>query len=198
MADERIISKIKSMFPDELLVLLGAVCDTRRIDSIHEKMKIVMQLMKKYHIYYNSLGGATNRVVLFIDGYAVKIAIDRQGYKDNLMEYGLTRELQPYVTKTFETNGYVLVAECVKTMTKEEFKARNYDIKQILQTMASDYLMGDVGYINKNSTNWGIRDNGEIVILDYAYIHRATEHLFRCDECGCGVLRYTYNSLPTL
>ena len=42
-----------------------------------------------------------------------------------------------------------------------------------------------------------MRDDGSVVIVDYAYIHRGTEKLFTCEVCGCGILRYdpTYSYL---
>lgn len=160
-------------------------------------MLIIQQILKKYNIPFSVLGGATNRIALYIDGYAVKFAVDHQGYVDNLIEYSISYELQPYVTKAYETNGYILVAETVKTMSLDDFKLRRTDIETILSNLSQDYLLGDVGIANKNYTNWGIRDNGEAVILDYAYVHRGTEKLFTCEVCGCGILRYdsTYTKL---
>ena len=193
----KLVSKIKKLFPDELIRLLAVTCSTMRINSSHHKMLIIQQLLKKYGIRFSVLGGATNRLTLFIDGYAVKFAVDNQGYVDNLVEYSIGKELQPYVAKPYETNGYILVAECVKTLTLDDFKLRRSDIESILSILSQDYLLGDVGYITTNYTNWGMRDDGSIVIVDYAYIHRGTEKLFTCEVCGCGILRYdpTYSYL---
>ena len=194
---KKLNSKIHTLFSEEILRLVASVCDSRRIDSYHQKMILVQQILKRFGIKFRMLGGATNRLTLMIDGYAVKFAIDRQGYKDNLMEYALSPELQPYVTKTYETNGYIVVSECVRTMTLDDFRLLKSDICKVLEALSRDYLLGDVGYIARNFTNWGIRDNGEVVILDYAYCHRATEKLFSCDVCGEGILRYdiTYSYL---
>lgn len=186
-------SKIRQIFSNELLDLIASVCDTKRINSSAEKMKLVQSLLRMYDVKFSILGGATNRLVLFIDGYAVKFAMDNQGYRDNFIEYAICPELQPYVTKAYETNGYILVAECVKTITtKADFITRKQDMLNILMQLSDDYLLGDVGYIEKNITNWGVRDNGELVILDYAYCHRATEKLFTCPVCGEGVLTYDH------
>lgn len=188
----RLTSKIKQIFSDDLLTLLASVCDTKRIESAHQKMKLVGDLLFHHGIKWSFLGGATNRVVMFIEGYAVKVAIDSQGYRDNLIEYCICPELQPYVSKAYETNGYVLIAEYVQTMKQEDFITRKQDMLNILMALADDYLLGDVGYNKVNMTNWGIRSNGELVILDYAYVHRATETLFRCPVCGEGVLAYDH------
>lgn len=176
-----------------MLDLIASICDTKRVASLPEKMVVLKDLLFTNGIRFGILGGATNRIALLIDGYAMKFAMDAQGYRDNLVEYSICEELQPYVTKAYETNGYILVAECVRTMTQEsEFVARKQDMLNILLVLADDYLLGDVGYLKKNMTNWGIRDNGELVILDYAYCHRATEKLFTCPVCGEGVLTYDH------
>ena len=191
----KITSKIKTMFPGNLLRYIAAICDTKRIESNNKKMIVLGDLLYSNGIKFEILGGATNRIALQIDGYAVKFAMDEQGYQDNLIEYALSAELQPYVTKSYETNGYIQVQECVEVMTKESFQLYKVEIYKILDSLCQDYLLGDVGYINKNRANWGIR-NRKPVILDYAYCHRATENLFTCDRCG-SALRYdsTYDKL---
>lgn len=192
-----LVSKIKSIFPDEALDLLADICDTRRVPSNIEKMRLVVKVLHRYNITFNMLGGATNRVVVQAGGYAIKIALDDQGYKDNFMEFSLSQEWQPDVTKSYETNGYILVQQCVRLLTKEEWRNRKMEILSILERHSHDYLMGDIGYIETNMANYGITDEGRVVILDYAYCHRATEQLFSCEVCGEGILMYdqTYSFL---
>ena len=192
---EKVISKIKSMFPEELLRYIAAICETKRIESNNQKMIVLGDLLYSNGIDFEILGGATNRIALQIDGYAVKFAMDEQGYQDNLIEYALSPELQPFVTKSYETNGYIQVQECVEVMNKSAFQVYKTEIYKILDSLCQDYLLGDVGFLEKNRTNWGIRNN-KPVILDYAYCHRATENLFTCDRCG-SALRYdsTYDKL---
>lgn len=189
----RIVSKIKTIFPKECIHDLASVCDTKRIPSNIKKMILVAKVLKANGIQFVILGGATNRLVVQVGDYAIKIAVDQQGYKDNLMEYSICRELQPYVTKSYETNGYILVQQCVRLMTDDEWVNYKGDILRILDSFSHDYLLGDVGYITKNRANWGIDDNGNVVILDYAYCHRATQKLFECEVCGDGILVYDQN-----
>lgn len=185
----RVTSKIKTIFNDDLLRYTAAICDTKRIESNADKMIASGNLLYTHGVEFEILGGATNRLALQIEGYAVKLAMDEQGYMDNLIEYSLSPELQPYATKTYETNGYILIAECVEVInTAERFEFFRNEIRKILDTLCQDYLLGDVGYIKKNMTNWGVRDNHP-VILDYAYCHRATENLFTCSRCG-SALKY--------
>jgi hypothetical protein len=180
---KKVISRIKTMFSEELLRYCAAICDTKRFESNNKKMIVLCDLLYSKGVKFEILGGATNRIALQIDGYAVKFAMDEQGYQDNLIEYALSPELQPFVTKSYETNGYIQVQECVEKMTPNTFRFYKVEILKILDTLCQDYLLGDVGYLDKNMTNWGIRD-GKPVILDYAYCHRATEGLFTCSRCG--------------
>lgn len=192
---KKVTSKIKTIFNEELLRYIAAICDTRRIPSNNKKMIQLCNLLYTYGIEFEILGGATNRIALQIDGYAVKFAMDDQGYRDNLIEYSLSPELQPYVTKSYETNGYIQIQECVEVMSKESFQVYKVEICKILDALCQDYLLGDVGFLVKNRTNWGMK-NHKPVILDYAYCHRATENLFTCSKCGAP-LKYdsTYDKL---
>lgn len=168
----------------ELLRLTAAVCDTKRIAKNIDKMFVLSNLLYTYDVDFEFLGGATNRLVLLCDGYAVKFAVDDQGFRDNLIEYSLSAELQPYVTKSYETNGYVLIAEFVEIIKEVSvFQAHKTEIIKILDILGKDHLLGDVGFLVKNMTNWGLRD-GHPVIVDYAYCHRFTENLFTCNRCG--------------
>lgn len=179
----KITSKIKSMFSEELLRYISAICDNKRIPSNNRKMVILGDLLHTYGVEFEILGGATNRIALQIDGYAVKFALDEQGFQDNFIEYSLSPELQPFVTKSYETNGYIQVQELVELMSKSAFSVYKIEIYKVLDMMSRDYLLGDVGYLEKNRSNWGVRD-GKPVILDYAYCHRSTENLFTCEKCG--------------
>lgn len=189
-------SKIKSIFSPEMRRYIAAICDTRQIQKNTLKMDLLQRLIIKEGIPYEQLGGATNRYVIMSGGYAIKIAVDRQGYKDNLMEYALTVEV-PYTFPSYETNGYILVQKCVRILTLEEWRARKIEILKILDELGRDYLLGDVGYTDLNRTNWGVDDDGNLGILDYAYCHRLTEDLFTCPVCG-SVLSYDQNFISFL
>lgn len=186
----KVISKIKTMLKPDTIKALAAVCDTRRLASNIDKMKLDMKVLVEARPDVMQIGGATNRIVVQLEGYIIKIAVDSQGYEDNLMEFSICEENQPYVTKSYETNGYILVAQTVRLPTKEEWRQRKGDILKILDELSKTHLLGDVGYDDLNRTNWGITDDNRMVILDYAYIHRATEKLFTCPECGDGILTY--------
>ena len=179
----RMRSKIKSIFSPKLLERLAAICDTNMIENNQLKMDLAQRLVNREGIKTSVLGGATNRYVFAIEGYTVKIALDDQGYKDNLMEYSLTREMR-HTQGSYETNGYILTQELGRNLTVEEWMLRKHDILRNLDDLGSDYLLGDVGYYDINTTNWVISDDGEVRICDYAYCHRRTEQLFTCPICG--------------
>ena len=178
-----------------------------------------------YNVDVSFLGSGTNRMAVMIDGYAIKIALDNDGCKDNLREHGYAKKLQPYVTKVYECtiDGLILVAEYVECLTKKEFVFQTATIRQILRDLSKDYIIGDIGTgigdkkqgmdgdnsfmssfgydqsdmdsmhgdaVGKSHTNWGKRNNGEYVILDFAYIFDVSYTSFTCPEDGAP-LEYT-------
>lgn len=188
----RIKSKIKSIFKSkQLLERLAAICDTNTIENNQLKMDLVQRLLNREGIKSAPCGGATNRYVVNIDGYAIKIAVDDQGYKDNLMEYALTLEM-PHTQDSYETNGYILCQDLGRAVSVEEWKLRKTDIRRKLDELGREFLLGDVGYSDINITNWVVDDDGDVKLCDYAYCHRLTENLFTCPVCG-SLLAYDEN-----
>lgn len=174
-------SKIREFLPKELLVELNDICYDVTIPDNNTKIDLMVSSLDKYDVDYTELGSGTNRHAILIDGYVFKIAMDRFGVKDNWAEFAIAKELQPYVTKTYECNGLIVVAEYVTVVSKDEFISKKDKIRQILSYLAQGYLMGDVGSISKNFMNWGYRDDGQLVILDFAYIYK-----IKGEEMVCG------------
>lgn len=174
-------SKIREFLPKELLLELNDICYDVTIPDNNTKIDLMVSSLDKYDIDYTELGSGTNRHAILIDGYVFKIAMDRFGVKDNWAEFAIAKELQPYVTKTYECNGLIVVAEYVTVVSKDEFISKKDKIRQILSYLAQGYLMGDVGSISKNFMNWGYRDDGQLVILDFAYIYK-----IKGEEMVCG------------
>ena len=189
-------SRIKSLFSPLMLERIAAICDTNTIQNNQRKMDLLQRLLNRDGIRTGVLGGATNRYVVTIDGYAVKFAVDDQGYKDNLMEYSLTQSM-PHTRDSYETNGYILVQQIGRPLSLEEWQLRKYEIRRILDELGADYLLGDVGYFDRNITNWVIGDDNELSICDYAYCHKRTEELFTCPRCG-SIMAYDENSIYVL
>ena len=153
------------------------------IPDNNTKMNLFIAAFEEFNVPYQELGPGTNRGAFLIDGYVFKIGFDKAGIADNWAEFSLGQELQPFVTKCYECNGLIAVSEYVTVISKEEFNNSKEEVRQILSHLADSYLLGDVGSVTKNFMNWGYREDGSLVILDYAYIYRVIG-----DELICGAL----------
>lgn len=173
-------SRIKQFFSDELIFDLDKIRRDKLIANNNDKVDKVIKVLQKHNLDYNALGPGTNRFAILVDGYVVKIALDNDGVNDNNQEFMLSEELQPFVIRVYETNGLLLVTEYVTLIDREEFKNSTNELRQILSMVSDNYLIGDVGTVLKNYLNWGYRDNGELVILDFAYFFPANQELMRC------------------
>lgn len=76
----------------------------------------------------------------------------------------------------------------------EEFRNYQDDMRDILSEISENFLIGDCGITGKNYGNWGIRNDGTICILDFAYIYNVTYNVFNCTSCADEpLLRYDKN-----
>ena len=134
---------------------------------------------------FQELGTGTNRIALVRDGYVFKIALDRRGIIDNLAEYKRSAEAPQYLAKCYETNRIVAISEYVNLMSYQEYIDNKSKIREILTRLSSEYVIKDLGLTPKNYCNWGYRDDGSIVALDYAYMYpiKGNENALRC-SCG--------------
>lgn len=179
-----IVSRINTFIPEGLMKELNTLCENRLISDNNTKARMIMVLFEKYNVEAEELGPGTNRMAVLIDGYVFKIAMDKWGKRDNDNEYAMSEELQPFVIKVYETNTLITVSEYVTLISPEEFAEKRSEILNILSTLAEGYLIGDVGYQPKNFTNWGYRDNGDLVILDFAYIYNIIGDELMCPDDG--------------
>lgn len=184
-------SLIQQYFTMELKVELFKVTKMINVDN-NEKGKIIKELLTDYGVPYTSLGSGTNRMAVLIDGYAVKIALDADGMIDNKREFLYTNDLQPYVVKVYEIvpNGLVAVTEYVSIFTLDDFHEYQSTMRDILGEISKYFLIGDVGITGKNYVNWGLRDDGTICILDFAYIYSVQYKLFVCTCDNDTIVRY--------
>lgn len=192
MANKKIRSRIKENFSAKLLEDMYRICNDKTISDNNIKIDGMIGLLKSYNLDFVELGPGTNRLAILIDGYVFKIAMDKWGMQDNLNEFTTSQELQPYVTKVYECNELMSVHEYVTVISREEFIDKKPQLQSILAIIAEGYLLGDVGTVAKNFANWGYRDDGSLVILDFAYIYR-----IRGDEMLCSydqsILEYDEN-----
>lgn len=183
-------SFIMAHFPTDLLIELHKIAMTY-VDN-NTKMLSIRETLDKFGIEYHSLGGGTNRYAIMIDGYAIKIAYDSDGMIDNKREFIYSLKLQPYVVKTYEIcpTGLLAVCEYVTIFTLDEFFKYQTEMREILEDITKGYIVGDVGITSKNYVNWGLRDDGTPVILDYAYIYDVNYKTFLCTCKDEGLLYY--------
>lgn len=183
-------SLIKKYISDELYIDL---LKSTKVDLDNNTRAIYQrQLLDKYNIPWTPLGVGTNRQAVMIEGYAVKLALDDDGKIDSRREMLYSKDLQPYVVKTYECipDGLVSVSEYVSIFERTDFNKYQDEIRKILEEISDSFLIGDVGISTKNYVNWGIRTNGQLCILDYAYIYNTTYGTFMCSCKDQGILRY--------
>ena len=197
--DDVIISKTKRSlinryFTKEVYLELLKITMMGDISN-NEKNAFVKTLLTEYNIPFSGLGPGTNRMAVLIDGYAVKIALDKDGMIDNKREFLYTKNLQPFVIKVYECTpcGLLAVSEFVELFTLNDFHIYQDEMKEILEKISSNFLIGDVGITTANYLNWGIRTTGEICILDFASIYSVEYNVFNCTCDSSALLVYDRN-----
>ena len=192
-------SRILKYINKDLMIRLNSIALDVLIPDNNTKVDLMVAAFEEHNVPFSELGPGTNRYAVLIDGYVFKIGMDKAGIIDNWAEFSLSQELQPFVTKCYECNGLIAVAEYVTVISKEEFQNSKDEVRQILSHFADSYLLGDVGSITKNFMNWGYRSDGSLVILDFAYIYRVIGEELMCgalkeDDTTCsGILEYDIN-----
>jgi hypothetical protein len=157
--------RIQELFSQEMIDHIRDICnDPDNTDNDMKGAKILFNLKDKG---FSEIGSGTNRIAVRHMDYIYKIAFDTYGVRDNWTEFNMSPELQPYVTKTYECNGFIAVAEYVNLISKQEFLDSREQIKHILDILSDDYLFCDMSLDTKNAMNFGYREDGSLVILDY-------------------------------
>ena len=177
--------------PLECKIEIGEVSYQKGMRATSRKNKVV-EILKKYDIQFTEVGTGTNRFIVKYDGFALKIALDREGVADNKQEWVMSDLLSPDVATAYEISkgGHLLVATYAPAFTSfTEMSVYGQRIRKILSRWGERYLLGDVGFNRVNYANWGML-NGNPVCIDYAYVFPADMDLFRC-SCGCKVMGFT-------
>ena len=173
-------SRIKENFTFEQLKQIYSITQNIEMNT-NDKADMIKFIVRDFG--FVELGPGSNRYAMLKDNYVFKFALDMYGYRDNNVEFEMAQKLQPYVTKTYETNGLISVAEYVNVISKNEFAKNKEVIRGILSVLAESYLFEDLGCIEKNFRNWGFNDKDELIILDYGYIFERDDILMRCTHC---------------
>ena len=186
-------SYLKKYFSPELCKELSILTFTSDIDN-NQKRDIILDLLTKNNIPFSPLGSGTNRYAVLIEGYAVKIALDRAGKIDNRREFKYSKQLQPNVIKVYEcfSDGLIAITEYITVFTIEDLYQNQNRMRDILKEISKSYLIGDIGVSSKNYLNWGYRTdlNNSICILDFAYIYSLSYKTFNCTCSPHAMLNY--------
>ena len=176
-------SMLLELFTPEQCIEIEKLTRTFSIDN-NQKISIIKEKLEEWGIDFKPLGGGTNRWAFMYDGYVVKIACDEDGKIDNTREYIYPMQLQPYVIKCYECHkdGLMAVFEYVEVFNNDDFWKHQNEMREILEEISENFLIGDVGVSTVNYVNWGFRDDHSLVILDFAYIYSVA---FKKFECGC-------------
>ena len=175
-------SRIKQHFGnEELIVELEKLSQRYDIDN-NAKTLIIYDILKQHGIPFEKLGPGTNRLGIQIDGYVFKIALDALGQMDNRREFKYSPELYPDVIKVYECmpNGLIAVSEYVTVFDRDMYYENTEKMRKILSRLCDRYLIGDIGISITNFMNWGVRVDGSICSLDFAYIYDITSDAFMC------------------
>lgn len=171
--------------PIELKEALGEVIYQKGMTPTHRRDRII-DACTRYGIEFKNIGTGTNRHIIKYDGFVIKIALDREGVADNRQEWVMADKLAPHVAMAFEISngGHLLVSEyCPAFTSYYEMNLYRDSIRKILTMWGKQYLIGDVGIVDKNYANWGINSKGKPVCIDYAYLFPVSMNIFSC-LCG--------------
>lgn len=187
---------IQEIFNERLLYELNEICDSFDITDNNDRADAVIDLLITEG--FEELGCGTNRICVEHENYpyAIKIALDGRGVKDNNAERALSKEdpLIGCITTTYENNGLILLAEKVEVMKSEDYDYFKSDIMEMMKYLSEYYVLNDIG--PTTFRNWGIKDEKPIII-DYAYLTKIEmAEIKRCikkddyDELCNGKLKY--------
>jgi hypothetical protein len=165
--------RIHEIYSEKRLKAIYDVWHDPSFRNNNERTEANLDILKDLDVTYIASG--TNRMAVLIDDYIHKIALDSFGVADNWQEFKMSPLAQPVLTKTYESNGLIDVAEYANLMNMEEFADSREHIAAILEYLSENFLFCDISLTTKNFCNFGYRDNGDIVIVDYGLTTRSAQ-----------------------
>lgn len=176
-------SLIKKFFDPRTIKQIYTIALHPEYEDNNKKAELIREYIDPKFL---EIGTGTNRLTVMRNQLIYKIALDRRGIIDNLTEFTRGSEAPEYLAHSYETNYLILVSEYVTVMDIQEFLDNEAGIKEILGELSKQYIFDDLGYTKKNYMNWGYRDDGEIVALDYGYLWPVFDkaEALKCPRCG--------------
>lgn len=151
--------------------------------DVNTKYMIIDSIMRSRG--FVRLAGGTNRLVyrhLEYTPIVVKVAMDREGIKNNPDEYRTQHYIKPFCAKPFEVSpcGTVGLFERVERITSRyEFASIAEDVYNMITTvLVGKYVLEDFG--TKFMYNWGIRRGFGPVLLDFPDIYELDGSKITC------------------
>lgn len=174
-------------FGEKSLKSISDVCGSFDITNNNERADEIAEIVRPFG--FVNIGTGTNRTVIAADDdYAIKIALDRRGIKDNYCEeyFNSVPELDRK-TIVYQNSGLIEFHNRVRTMDKYDFEDYRDVIMEHLRRWSKIFLLNDLG--ETTFKNWGLDENDEPVLLDYANLtlvkHAAITH---CKKCGAPIV----------
>lgn len=183
--------RIDTYFDQETRKLILDCINGKYDDDDSSNVNVVAEILcdRLRPLGFQELGTGSNRICFLKDGYAFKIAMDRRGCIDNMSEYLRSIEEPSILAKTYETNRMIAVSEYAKLISRDEFESRKDEIRAMLDYLSRRYVIQDLGLTPKNFCNVGLRDDGSIIFIDYAYMYKiaGNEQALVCQLCGAQI-----------
>ena len=175
--------RLLTEFSKEMLAKLYLLAEDDTVIDNNIRADYIADLLTP--LGFVELGSGTNRIAFRKNDYVFKIALDRRGFIDNMSEYFRSIENPQLLAKVYECNRTIIVMEYVNLMAEDEFDSNKSTIEKVLNKLSTQYVMDDLGLTKKNYCNWGYRETGDIVALDYAYLYpiKGNESVMVC-PCG--------------
>lgn len=179
-------SKITRDIPKNVVKFLFCLATSYDYTDNNEKAQIVSYVMRHCGTPFEEVGTGTNRIAFAYSNYVYKVALDRRGLVDNASEFMTSPKNTDSLAISYDTNIVVLIQQYCITLDYETFRMNKDAILQMCESLANQFIIGDMGYTDKNFYNIGMDKDGTPKVVDYAYIHSkfGNQRALTCPRCN--------------
>lgn len=151
-----------------------------------DKVREFYRILDRNAVAFEPLGVGTNRVGVKIDGFCLKYSLNTEGLFDTRREMYLSKSLGRDTVMVHEitADGTLGTYEYVRTISSKSELMQYYEkIDQMLQRITAKFFVGDMGITEKNMRNIGVRADGSVCSIDFAYIKNVKSTDLICPYC---------------
>lgn len=179
-------SKITRDIPKNVIKFLFCLATSYDYTDNNEKAQIVSYVMRHCGTPFEEVGTGTNRIAFVYSNYVYKVALDRRGLVDNASEFMTSPKNTASLAISYDTDIVVLIQQYCITLDYETFRMNKDAILQMCESLANQFIIGDMGYTEKNFYNIGMDKDGTPKVVDYAYIHSkfGNQRALTCPRCN--------------